>query len=150
VGNVVAFAGDEGYWQDVPAQKWTVVHELAHVWDIKSGFRFSQGMIARGMWTYTEPGECQVPARPVKLPDMLVQEWPAGRSTQGLNPREDWAESVAAYVYPEHAGKPEVSKWISRSRWHYVAQEMNPGNPHRYLYPKEWHAITYLEADVAE
>jgi hypothetical protein len=147
VGNIVAFAGDQGSWEDMLGQKWTVVHELAHVWDIKSGFRFSRGMIARRMWTFTEGGECQVPRRPVKPPDVRVQEWRAGRSTVGLNPREDWADAVAAYVYKGYA---DTKDWeISETRWYFVAREMNPGNTERHSYPDEWRGLRFDEAEVA-
>ncbi|NIN69968.1 MAG: hypothetical protein GTO63_35860 [Anaerolineae bacterium] len=59
-----------------------------------------------------------------------VRGWKKGRPKTGLNPREDWADSVAAYVYDDFAYR--VRREISRDRWHYVAEHMNPVNPKPY------------------
>jgi len=111
------------WWDDVTGQKWTVVHELAHWWDFRNGALLSGGMLTRGMWS-REPVECQLPRAETEKATLEVRRWKRGRSKARLNPREDWAESVAAYVYEDYAGG--VGKEISRDRWDYVGEYMNP------------------------
>ena len=126
----ISFSGF--WWDDVAGQKWTVVHELAHWWDFgigKNAGLLSGGMLSRGMWT-REVVECRMPRVEGEKGDLEVRGWKKGRKTDGLNPREDWAESVAAYVYDDHAHR--VQKEISRRRWRYVAEQMNPLNPKPY------------------
>ena len=56
-----------------------------------------------------------------------------------MNPGEDWADSVATYVYWEYAGR--VSWQISWSRWSYVGGKMDPGRWQDYHdYPEQWEA----------
>jgi len=120
------------WWDDVAGQKWTVVHELAHWWDFgigKNAGLLSGGMLSRGMWT-REIVECRLPRAEGEKGDLQVRRWKKGRKTDGLNPREDWAESVAAYVYDDHAHR--VRKEISPGRWRYVAEQMNPLSPKPY------------------
>jgi hypothetical protein len=90
--------GDDVLHQDPPWRgKVAVVHELAHIWDAQSGNWFQRalgagGRIVHDMSAYVgaEPGptcygglgapECMFPRKPV----------------------EEWAESFAAYCYPEY------------------------------------------------
>jgi RHS repeat-associated protein len=151
-GHTVVFSGNLEKWKDIPGQKWTVVHELAHVWDAKSGLRLSAGMVAVGKWRADVKIECSVPGKGgrVLISDVTVGEWREGRHTTHLNPREDWAEAVAAYVYPDYAGSKDMLKEISEPRWYYVAEKMNPSNPERHLYPDGWDEISFVDAAVGE
>jgi hypothetical protein len=74
--------------------------------------------------------------------DLEVREWQRrelGRP-KPVNLLEDWAESVATYVYHEYAPSvpPEYygPKYMSQTRWNYVAQHMNPQYPKAY--PWKW------------
>jgi RHS repeat-associated protein len=119
------------YWDNKEAMKWVIVHEFAHWWDGREGAQLSGQMWAGRFW---EVVSCDVPlAAAVRL---KVREWREDRPTELLNPREDWAESVAAYIYPDYAGGPGRLKEISRARWDYVARYMNPGSPKPY--PEKW------------
>jgi RHS repeat-associated protein len=125
------------YWDNKQAMKWVIVHEFAHWWDGRKGAQLSGQMWAGRLWKVVS---CDVPrGAAVRL---AVREWPEDRPTDVLNPREDWADSVAAYVYPDYAGVPHRMKEISRSRWHYVAQQMNPGDAKPY--PAKWDNIEFL------
>jgi hypothetical protein len=60
-----------------------------------------------------------------------------------MNLLEDWADSVFAYVYPKYA------KAISRARWSYVGQQMDPHNWRNYhFYPAEWRGIDFDDYPV--
>jgi hypothetical protein len=89
---------------------WTVVHELAHVWDANSGWRLS-----RALESYTgghtnlltaairkARGQCDERRR---MPGCnrygyFYGDVPPAGSDQNFNRKEDFAESVASYVYP--------------------------------------------------
>ena len=132
----VTFAGF--WWDDVSGQKWTVVHELAHWWDFPNGTLMSGGMLTRAMWS-REVAQCELPRAETEKATLQVRQWKRGRSKAGLNPREDWAESVAAYVYQDYADRE--GKEISRDRWDYVAEYMNPLDRKPYPWPAwmfEW------------
>ena len=52
-----------------------------------------------------------------------------------------WADSVFAYAYPEHAG---IRRAISRSRWIYVGEQMDPHNWWNYhFYPASWGSVVF-------
>jgi RHS repeat-associated protein len=138
----VTLPGNYWDWEGGAWMKSTIVHELAHFWDFgfgNEGGRLSAEM-ASGFWT-SQLAECQVPreARGPAVP--VVRDWLRGRPTEGLNPREDWADSVATYVYDDYAGTH--MKQISEGRWYFVAEQMNPGNPGRFPYPEEWRSFEY-------
>jgi RHS repeat-associated protein len=72
---------------------YTIVHELAHVWDYISGRRLSNGLMRSTGGTYS-----------CNLLGKCKYNWegkPASEYAKG-NQREDWAESVAATVYPTY------------------------------------------------
>ena len=125
---VVFFAGAS--WRDVAEFKWQTVHELAHVWDIFSFYRLSRGLIlatggkrGRFRWQFPVPFEYKPGG-----------QWLKGRNPP-LNALEDWADSVATYVYPSHAESSHpVPRLISPARWEYVRQQMRVERP----YPAEW------------
>jgi hypothetical protein len=125
---VVFFRGAS--WHDAPEFKWQTVHELAHVWDICSFYRLSIGLkratgssYRRFRWQSPIPFEYRPGG-----------EWLEGRKPP-LNALEDWADSVATYVYPSHAksagGGPRL---ISPARWNYVREQMRVRLP----YPPKW------------
>jgi hypothetical protein len=131
--DVVYFEGAS--WGDEPEFLWQTVHELAHVWDIHSFYGLSRGLksatgssYGRFKWQSPIPFEYEPGG-----------DWLEGRPPP-LNALEDWADSVATYVYPEHAeiarGGPRL---ISPVRWDYVRERMQIRLP----YPTEWVAHFY-------
>jgi hypothetical protein len=126
--DVVYFRGAS--WGDPPEFKWQTVHELAHVWDIRSLYRLSRGLknetgsrYGRFRWQSPIPFEYE-PGGP----------WLEGRKPP-LNSLEDWADSVATYVYPAHAeSRRPVPRLISSARWNYVREQMQVHVP----YPPQW------------
>ena len=125
---VVFFAGAS--WHDVAEFKWQTVHELAHVWDICSFYRLSTGLkratgsiYGRFRWQSPIPFEYKPGG-----------QWLGGRRPP-LNALEDWADSVATYVYPAHAESLHpVPRLISPARWDYVREQMAVRVP----YPPQW------------
>ncbi len=93
--------------------KWIVVHELAHAWDLNKGRRLSKelqeftgGHTSRiEGWTKRILGYCDKDRR---LPGCnrdgyFYGDVPPAGSDEKLNVIEDFAESVTAYVYPVEA-----------------------------------------------
>jgi hypothetical protein len=92
---------------------WTVVHELAHVWDAKTGCRLSKAL---QLYTGGRTNWLKKMIRKLsrgfdeqhRLPGCNLFGYfyggvpPAG-SDGNFNRREDFAESVTAYVYPSKA-----------------------------------------------
>jgi len=125
---VVFFAGAS--WGDVAEFRWQTVHELAHVWDIFSFYRLSRGLMratgakrGRFRWQFPVPFEYEPGG-----------QWLRGRNPP-LNALEDWADSVATYVYPSHAESSRpVPRLISPARWDYVRKQMRVERP----YPAAW------------
>ncbi|MDE3091022.1 MAG: RHS repeat protein, partial [Chloroflexota bacterium] len=70
-----------------------IVHELAHYWDWKTGDLVSQFLNAPG-WIVTQM------ATQGYLCGVYCEKGPTGYGRK--NPQEQWAESVAAWVYPEY------------------------------------------------
>jgi hypothetical protein len=158
---VIPFLGPKGGWTffsgvTLPGNYWdleggawmksTIVHELAHFWDFgfgNEGGRLS-GEMASGFWT-SRLAECQVPREERGSAVTVVRDWRLGRTMEWLNPLEDWADSVVAYVYPDYVGSNDRKKEISEGRWDYVARHMNPGNPNRFSYPDKWRGIRFLD-----
>jgi hypothetical protein len=61
-------------------------------------------------------------------------QWQKGRNPP-LNALEDWADSVATYVYPDHAESScPVPRLISPARWGYVQERMSV----QLAYPQHW------------
>jgi len=136
---VVYFKGAS--WGDAPELKWQTVHELAHVWDICSFYRLSRGLkratgsnYGRFRWQSPIPFEYEPGG-----------QWLEGRRPP-LNALEDWADSVATYVYPSHAESCRpIPRLISPARWNYVREQMQVHLP----YPSEWIAQFYGPDGVA-
>jgi len=94
---------------------WTIVHELGHVWDAHWGWHLSWGLMRfTGGYIAFDfmPGWCDPEFR---LPG--CSRWgyfyggiPPKGSDIYFNPQEDFAESVAAYVFPE-----EAQQWLIRT-----------------------------------
>ncbi|GAB4532309.1 MAG: hypothetical protein Kow0063_12660 [Anaerolineae bacterium] len=95
---------------DISIDLWTVVHELAHVWDARSGWRLSKALESytggRTNWVAMllkrARRQCDEQSR---LPGCnrfgyFYGDVPPAGADRNFNRREDFAESVAAYVYP--------------------------------------------------
>jgi len=96
--------------------------------------------VTGAFWTRVE---CRTPAEPPRGPAIWqVSEWNSQNLERpDLNPLEDWADSVFAYVYPEQAG---IRRAISRSRWIYVGDQMDPYNWWNYhFYPASWKSVVF-------
>ena len=126
--DVVYFKGAS--WGDPPEFLWQTVHELAHVWDIHSFYGLSRGLMGA---TGSRLGRLRWQL-PIPFEYDPGESWLKGRRPP-LNSLEDWADSVATYVYPDHAeiarGGPRL---ISPARWEYVTQQMLVRLP----YPHHW------------
>jgi hypothetical protein len=131
---VVYFQGAS--WGDAAEFKWQTVHELAHIWDIRSLYGLSRGLLRATQGSYGA----------FKWQSPIPFEYkPGGRWLEGrpapLNALEDWADSVATYVYPGHAQSARGSpRLISPGRWSYVRERMEVPRP----YPAEWVAHFYV------
>lgn len=131
VVDVVYF--ERASWDRPQELKWQTVHELAHVWDIRRLFRLSRGLkqVIRSRyggfaWQL-----------PIPLKYEPGKQWLKGREPP-LNSLEDWADSVATYVYHEYAESLSLSqhgpRLISPARWDYVGRQMQVKLP----YPCSW------------
>ncbi|NIN65795.1 MAG: hypothetical protein GTO63_14095 [Anaerolineae bacterium] len=134
---VVYFSGAS--WGHAPEFKWQTVHELAHVWDIRKRFQLSRGLkqatgsrYGKFKWQLPIPFEYEPGGR-----------WLEGRKPP-LNALEDWADSVATFVYADYAeslppGPYGGPRLISPARWDYVSRQMEVRPP----YPPGW--ISYFD-----
>jgi hypothetical protein len=117
-------------WTDPPELKWQTVHELAHVWDMHSFYRLSRGLLGATGSSY---GKFRWQS-PIPFDYKPGGRWLEGRPPP-LNALEDWADSVATYVYSDRAeASRPVPRLISPARWNYVAQQMQV----RQTYPARW------------
>jgi len=117
-------------WGDPPEFKWQTVHELAHVWDMRKLLRFSRGLKRATGSRYGRP----MKRLPVPFEYHAGGDWLKGRK-HPLNALEDWADSVATYVYPHHAESARGGlRLISPARWEYVSEQMEVQLP----YPGDW------------
>jgi hypothetical protein len=94
--------------------KWTVVHELAHAWDRATGWQLSRrleefvGAETRGILGWLGVGEYDWrPGPPPKGAD------------QNFNRFEDFAESVATFVYPDEAQRFIQDRFGNVPDFHY-------------------------------
>jgi hypothetical protein len=95
---------------EISIDPWTVVHELAHVWDANFGWGLSKAMESYtggrtnlvAMALKRLRGECDEKGR---LPGCnrfgyFYGDVPPAGSDRNFNRKEDFGESVTAYVYP--------------------------------------------------
>jgi RHS repeat-associated protein len=100
---------------------WTIVHELGHLWDGRYGWRLSIGLERftgghTDVWEAYElfySGRCDPPN--FRLPGCNRAGYfyggvPAKGSDINFNREEDFAESVAAYVFPNEAQR-EIQRY---------------------------------------
>jgi hypothetical protein len=117
-------------WGDPPELKWQTVHELGHVWDIRSFYRLSWGLKKASGASYGRFKR----QFPIPFEYDAGKGWQKGRKFP-LNSLEDWADAVAAYVYPDHAESARAGpRLISPARWNYVREQMGVG----LAYPAHW------------
>lgn len=163
-GGLVDLLGDKGlsnaHWVSFGSKsgsvdKWTVVHEFAHAWDANFGWQLSIGLESftggrtdyPGLYTDLSAGfegmagQCQDDKRPgCNNYRYFYGGTPAAGSDRNFNNKEDFAESVAAYVYPIDAqGRVEQFKrgaykdqlyypdYRQTARWTYVDQLVKQG-----------------------
>jgi len=89
---------------------WTIAHELAHAIDLYNGKLFSRGLVKATGGKYNPLRQLMYHLRlqPDTLPgtNAAGYEWggtPPKGADCNFNPLEDFAESVAAYLYPDAA-----------------------------------------------
>lgn len=83
--------------------EWTVVHELAHAWDAARGWKLSELMAkATGSFFPSRWLHIQNPADPAYWYHVGSPPAPCGID-KNFNAKEDFAESVTAYLFPEEA-----------------------------------------------
>jgi hypothetical protein len=92
--------------------EWTVVHELAHAWDAAHAWRLSRALrIAMGAGFPSLWAKLRHDLRRLRwLPPAPPSQWyrpgqypPPCGIDPNFNEREDFAETVTAWVYPERA-----------------------------------------------
>lgn len=114
--------------------KWGVVHELAHTWDAANGMRLSQGLEDFTGGSTTWWGEYKHGGLPPKGAD------------QYFNRKEDFAESVTAFVYPgkaqSEANKKDVEfhyeNYYRNQRALYVARQLNMSSQEFRGWQRTW------------
>jgi len=88
---------------------WAIVHEMAHAWDAKYGWEFSKALVSAisSVDPNTKPSTCDKDKRKPGCNDAgyIYGGIPAAGADANFNPKEDFSESVAAYVYPSEAQK---------------------------------------------
>lgn len=95
-GNTIIMNVYNALFKDIPeTQHFNLVHEQAHVWDTASGGSLNGGTLSSGMMqatgsSFTWYGQYQVGGVPASKYSKEHQ-------------REDWADTVAAAVYPDGA-----------------------------------------------
>lgn len=114
-------------WGSASELKWQTVHELAHVWDMRKLLRLSSGLKRA---TGSKYGRF-TPQLPIPFEYEPGGRWLKGR-TLPPNALEDWADSVATYVYQSYA--VQRKRLISPIRWKYVGKHMQV----KSAYPAQW------------
>ena len=113
--------------------KWTVVHELSHAWDGANSWRLSRGLQEHvgGRWLLfprTLPGGIRYRYDPGMWPP------PAGIN-MSFNAKEDFAESVTAFVYPGKAKEFAEDRLVPYYKYGYA---------NYYQTPRAWYIAELL------
>jgi RHS repeat-associated protein len=109
--------------------KWTVVHELSHAWDGANGWRLSKELqeYVGGKWL-RHPGRLPGGGAWYRY-DPGTWPPPAGID-MGFNAKEDFAESVTAFVYPgkakQAAGRDPKEGGVPYGRYGYTNYYQTP------------------------
>ena len=112
--------------------KWTIVHELAHAWDAKHG-----GSLSRGLEDYTRGRTTSTGILWWRKTDYIPGCWPVPACVDvNFNKEEDFAESVAAFVYPQEV----AGRALRRSK-----EYRNPRCAYTY-----WGITSFYETKRAE
>jgi hypothetical protein len=105
--------------------KYTVAHELAHVWDWRTGMRLSREMAdLLGNWTCV----IEYGAETCVFDTSRGLERPPGDPENpyaGTSPWEDWAASFGTFVYPQYYGATEGNNPLEPIRRQYIMQKIN-------------------------
>jgi RHS repeat-associated protein len=114
-GREITFGGQTfSYGSMATYTKFLVVHEFAHIWDWSTGSALSRGLAA------TTGGEevCPRADRCIWVPGER-QSLPSPYAA--TSPGEDWAESVAAWIYPRIPDENHQGYQPGTARHDYVA-----------------------------
>lgn len=119
--------------------RWTIVHELAHAWDFSTGLKLSREMKkVTHSWNAPFGLHKFFPVNPHFWYHVGSLPPPCG-TDKNFNALEDFAESVAAYVYPDEAFIRAAKKGMPYSQYgyehfyatprgHYIHQLTTTGN----------------------
>jgi len=113
------FDGSRGRYPDRSAYaRGTIVHELAHVWDIESGLLLSDRMRRATGSEYVIEASGQAHYHPAG-----GGEYGGATKCGHLSHEEDFAEAVAAFVYGPGYDQGQ-GRYVDRQRLAYVARVM--------------------------
>jgi len=101
--------------------QWTVVHELGHAWDFNKNGSLHTKLVWHTGGSWGTNSNCDADHR---LPGCNTAGYfyggiPAKGSDNYFNPQEDFAESVAAYVFPTYA-QDQVQKYYGTEKEKYL------------------------------
>jgi RHS repeat-associated protein len=117
---------DTTFNRDTVDARFTIAHELAHVWDWRSGQALSNGLVK------LLGGECLEDVfhgTTVCKYDPWAREDPPGSKNPDDNYAsrdswEDWADTFATYMYPQYYGKFNWNNGLSPIRRKYVIRQI--------------------------
>ncbi len=95
------------FWMGSPLSRWTVYHEFGHAWDQYRKGALSQGLMVGTGGSYgvpyqgATPGDTWSPG--CNTVGYYYGDIPPKGSDRNFTKEEDWAESLATYVYPQGA-----------------------------------------------
>jgi RHS repeat-associated protein len=117
---------------DLDFDKWSVVHEFGHWWDLSNFGMYSLGLeeVTGGYITWPwKRSNCDTTLPGCNAMGYYYKGKPAKGSDYKFNPLEDFAESYAAYFYPDDAKKwvdlnfeqaLQYSDYRNTKRWYYI------------------------------
>jgi hypothetical protein len=111
-----AFFNYDGSRKDITTIKGTFVHEQAHIWDFASGGEMSR-QLARSLAGHVER-DAQTGVTKYVTTDKPPTD-------AGVNPVEDWAETVMAMTYADHY---RVTRAVSEARQQAVRTAASEGS----------------------
>jgi hypothetical protein len=105
---------------------WTVVHELAHAWDSSQDWTLSlQMMTATHSWGPPTILHGLYPLEKRYWYHVGAPPPPCGVD-QNFNRKEDFAEAVTAFVYPEEASRRATARGYPYSQYGYLRFSQTP------------------------
>lgn len=137
--NVSLNSNASGGFMDDWQKEWTVVHELAHAWDATNRWRLSKDLVAyTGGHSLTQ----------LQILGWVIREGvydyvgtPPKGSDANFTCREDFAESVTTFVYPQGAQRFIKTYYAKRPEFQYSDY---------YALPRALFVARLMRRDIAE